>query len=120
MKEKLKKFYEENKGKILVVGGIIAGGALILLTTKGDKTEDVGNNLSTIENSYSLWDYNRRKKLEEYGAEFKDGYEIPFATKEVATKFLEGEGDTYQINIIDDGIAEIYICQSGYTGEDNV
>jgi hypothetical protein len=37
--------------------------------------------------------------------------EVPFATKEIATKFLEDRGDTYQIDIMDDLTSVIWISK---------
>ena len=49
-----------------------------------------------------------RKVLESYGSTYKEGYDIPFATREVVEKFLDERGSTYQIDI-DDTSSVVYI-----------
>ncbi|MCK9326314.1 MAG: hypothetical protein M0P69_12550 [Bacteroidales bacterium] len=107
MFEKSKKFYEEHKIIVLSVGGsivIVTAGVLL-----GKKIKS--NTLPKIIKNLGYDDSADRALLESYGAIFKDGMDVPFATKEIATKFLEARGDTYQIDIMDDLTSVIWISK---------
>jgi putative intracellular protease/amidase len=107
MFKKVKKFYEEHKIIVLSVGGsivILTMGVLLNKKLKSNTLEKMMKNSLTD-------DSKDRAILESYGAIFKDGMEVPFATKEIATKFLEDRGDTYQIDIMDDLTSVIWISK---------
>lgn len=107
MFKKVKKFYEEHKIIVLSVGGsivILTTGVLLNKKLKSNTLEKIMKNSLTD-------DSKDRAILESYGAIFKDGMEVPFATKEIATKFLEDRGDTYQIDIMDDLTSVIWISK---------
>lgn len=107
MFKKVKKFYEEHKIIVLSVGGSIVILTTAVLLNKKLKS----NTLEKIMKNYLMDDSKDRAILESYGAFFKDGMEVPFATKEIATKFLEDRGDTYQIDIMDDLTSVIWISK---------
>lgn len=107
MFKKVKKFYEEHKIIVLSVGGsivILTMGVLLNKKLKSNTLEKIMKN-SLTDNSKD------RAILESYGAIFKDGIDVPFATKEIAIKFLEDRGDTYQIDILDDLTSVIWISK---------
>lgn len=107
MFKKVKKFYEEHKIIVLSVGGsivILTAGVLL-----GKKIKS--NTLPKMIKNLGYDDSADRAILESYGAIFKDGMDVPFATKEIATKFLEDRGDTYQIDILDDLTSVIWISK---------
>lgn len=107
MFKKVKKFYEEHKIIVLSVGGCI-----VILTTGVLLNKKLkSNTLEKIMKNSLMDDSKDRAILESYGAIFKDGTEVPFATKEIATKFLEDRGDTYQIDIMDDLTSVIWISK---------
>jgi putative intracellular protease/amidase len=107
MFKKVKKFYEEHKIIVLSVGGSIVILTMGVLLNKKLKS----NTLEKIMKKSLMDDSKDRAILESYGAIFKDGMEVPFATKEIATKFLEDRGDTYQIDILDDLTSVIWISK---------
>ena len=107
MFKKVKKFYEEHKIIVLSVGGSIVILTMGVLLNKKLKS----NTLEKIMKNSLMDDSKDRAILESYGAIFKDGMEVPFATKEMATKFLEDRGDTYQIDILDDLTSVIWISK---------
>ena len=107
MFKKVKKFYEEHKIIVLSVGGSIVILTMGVLLNKKLKS----NTLEKIMKNSLMDDSKDRAILESYGAIFKDGMEVPFATKEIATKFLEDRGDTYQIDILDDLTSVIWISK---------
>ena len=108
MNKKVKDFWNKNKNKILaVVGGgtvFVAGVAITACITK--KIQMKNTPISKIDVIPQTDE--RRKVLESYGATFKEGYDIPFATREVVEKFLDERGSTYQIDI-DDISSIVYI-----------
>jgi hypothetical protein len=107
MFEKVKKFYKEHKNIVLSVGGtivILTTGVLLNKKLKSNTLEKIMKNSLTDDSA-------DRAILESYGAVFKDGIDVPFATKEIATKFLEDRGDTYQIDILDDLTSVIWISK---------
>ena len=103
MFEKAKKFYEENKKQIVVIGSTI----LVVGVVIGKLMKKPIN----LKGVVSYDDSADRAILEGFGAIFKDGFGVPFATKEVATKFLEERGDTYQVDILDDLTSVIWISK---------
>lgn len=105
MKQKVKKLWNENRKKILLISaGILTIG---VFTTVGKKS----NSRSSIPvKNIPYHDSNERKILEEFGAIYKEGYGIPFATREIAEKFLKERGNTYQLDILSgDGTGVIWI-----------
>ena len=106
MFEKLKKFYNEHEVVVLTIGGVIIVTAGVLL---GKKIKS--NTLPKIIKNLGCDDSADRALLESYGAVFKDGMDVPFATKEIATKFMEERGGTYQIDILDDVTSVIWISE---------
>lgn len=108
MNKKVKDFWNKNKKTILAVvgGGTIfaAGVAITACITK--KIQMKNTPISKIDVIPQTDE--RRKVLESYGATFKEGYDIPFATREVVEKFLDERGSTYQIDI-DDISSIVYI-----------
>ena len=103
MFEKTKKFYEENKKQIVVIGSTILVVGVVI-----GKLMKKPNNLKGV---VSYDDSADRAILEGFGAIFKDGFGVPFATKEVATKFLEERGNIYQVDILDDLTSVIWISK---------
>ena len=108
MNKKVKDFWNKNKKTILaaVGGGTVfaAGVAITACITK--KIQMKNTPISKID-VIPQTDANR-KILESYGATYKEGYDIPFATREVVEKFLDERGSTYQIDI-DDISSVVYI-----------
>lgn len=109
MNKKVKDFWNKNKNKILAVVGcgtvFAAGVAIVACINK--KSQMYNTMLEKIK--YPLHDDDEhRKVLESYGATYKEGYDIPFATREVVEKFLDERGSTYQIDI-DDISSVVYI-----------
>lgn len=107
MFKKVKKFYEDHKIIVLSVGGAIVILTVGVLLNKKLKS----NTLEKIMKSSLTDDSKDRAILESYGAIFKDGFDVPFATKEIATKFMEERGGTYQIDILDDLTSVIWISK---------
>jgi hypothetical protein len=107
MFEKLKKFYKKHEVVVLTIGGVIVIVTAGVLLGKKIKS----NTLPKIIKNLGYDDSADRALLESYGAVFKDGMQVPFATKEIATKFLEDRGDTYQIDILDDLTSVIWISE---------
>ena len=109
MNKKVKDFWNKHKKTILAVVGagtvFAAGVAITACITK--KIQMKNTPISKID-VISQTDANRRKVLESYGATYKEGYDIPFATREVVEKFLDERGSTYQIDI-DDISSVVYI-----------
>lgn len=111
MFKKVKKFCKENKTKIMIVGGTIVAGTVIVAlgckASKGTKTVklELKDFLPDFDDSETI------NTLKEYGAEYRDGYYVPFATKEIAQKFMEERGSTYQIDILDDKSSMIWISK---------
>lgn len=108
MNKKVKDFWNKNKKTILaVVGGgtvFAAGVAITACITK--KIQMKNTPISKIDVIPQTDEH--RKILESYGATYKEGYDIPFATREVVEKFLDERGSTYQIDI-DDISSIVYI-----------
>ena len=110
MFEKTKDFCKKYKNEIIIVGGVIlTAGASIVIIGKTIKNNNATTNLDDV---YPLLDDSEdRATLEEFGAIYKEGYGIPFASKEVAVKFLEERGATYQLDILDDETSVIWISE---------
>ena len=110
MNKKVKDFWNKNKNMILaVVGGgtVVAAGVAIAACIK-KKSQMNNSMLAEMEFvPYEVSD-EHRKVLESYGATYKEGYDVPFATREVVEKFLDERGSTYQIDI-DDISSVVYI-----------
>lgn len=108
MNKKVKDFWNKNKNKILAVVGagtvFAAGVAITACITK--KIQMKNTPISKIDVIPQTDEH--RKVLESYGATYKEGYDIPFATREVVEKFLDERGSTYQIDI-DDISSVVYI-----------
>ena len=108
MNKKVKDFWNKNKNMILaIVGGgtVIAAGVAIAACIK--KKSQMNNTLLwKLENVPQ--DDADRTVLESLAATYKEGYDIPFATREVVEKFLDERGNTYQIDI-DDTSSVVYI-----------
>ena len=108
MNKKVKDFWNKNKKTILAVvgGGTIfaAGVAIAACITKKSQM----NNTPNWKVEIVPQDDANRKVLESYGATYKEGYDVPFATREVVEKFLDERGSTYQIDI-DDISSIVYI-----------
>lgn len=105
----VKEFWRKHKVAIITVGGtIIVGTVAYIIGTKITNSTTV---LSTITvPKPSKFDADNRL-LSDLGAVFKDGFDVPFATKEIAIKFLEDRGNTYQIDILDDLTSVIWISK---------
>lgn len=109
MNKKVKDFWNKNKNKILAVVGcgtvFAAGVAIAACITKKIQM----NNTPNWKVEIVQQDDADRKVLESYGVTYKEGYDIPFATREVVEKFLDERGSTYQIYILDDDTSVVYI-----------
>lgn len=113
MNKKVKDFWNKNKNKILAVvgcGTVFAAGVAITACIK--KKSQTNNELLRESNLFPLPDDNeKRKVLESFGATYKEGYDVPFATREVVEKFLDERGSTYQLDYIDDLTSIVYISK---------
>lgn len=108
MNKKVKDFWNKHKNTILAVvgcGTVFAAGVVIAACIK--KKSQV-NNIPAYRIEIDPQEEERRKVLESYGATYKEGSDIPFATREVVEKFLDERGSTYQIDI-DDISSIVYI-----------
>ena len=106
MNKKVKDFWNKHKKTILIIGGgVIAIGAVVIF---GKTSKDKKINL--IE-SIPYDDSADRKILEGFGGVYKEGFDVPFATREVAEKFLNERGDTYQIDILDEDTSVVWISK---------
>ena len=109
MNKKVKDFWNKNKNMILAVvgGGTIfaAGVAIAACITKKSQM------LAEMEIVPYVVSDEHRKVLESYGATYKEGYDVPFATREVVEKFLDERGSTYQIDMFDDLTSVVYISK---------
>ena len=113
MNKKVKDFWNKNKNMILaVVGGgtvFAAGVAIAACITK--KSQMNNSMLADIEIVPFEVSDEHRKVLESFGATYKEGYDVPFGTREVVEKFLDERGDTYQLDILDDDTSVVYISK---------
>jgi len=108
MFKKVKKFYKKHEVVVLTIGGVIVIVTAGVLLNKKIKSNTLPG---IIRNRLGYDDSADRALLESYGAIFKDGWDVPFATKEIATKFMEERGGTYQIDIMDDLTSVIWISK---------
>ena len=111
MNKKVKDFWNKNKNMILaVVGGgtVFAAGVAIAacITKKSQMKNTPIFKIDVIPQTDA-----NRKVLESYGATYKEGYDVPFATREVVEKFLDERGSTYQIDMFDDLTSVVYISK---------
>ena len=111
MNKKVKDFWNKNKNKILAVvgaGTVFAAGVAI---TACIKKKSQMNNTPMFKLDIIPQTDENRKVLESYGATYKEGYDVPFATREVVEKFLDERGSTYQIDMFDDLTSVVYISK---------
>lgn len=113
MNKKVKDFWNKNKNKILAVvgaGTVFAAGVAIAACIK--KKSQMNNSI-LAEMEIVPFEFNDadRKVLESYGATYKEGYSVPFGTREVVEKFLDERGSTYQLDILDDKTSVVYISK---------
>ena len=111
MNKKVKDFWNKNKKTILAVVGagtiFAAGVAIAASITKKSQI----NNTPMFKIDIVPQDDEKRKVLESFGATYKEGYDVPFATREVVEKFLNERGSTYQLDYIDDLTSIVYISK---------
>ena len=109
MNKKVKDFWNKNKNTILAVVGcgtiFAAGVAIAACITKKSQM----NNTPILKIDVVPQDDADRKVLESFGATYKEGYSVPFGTREVVEKFLDERGSTYQLDILDDDTSVVYI-----------
>lgn len=113
MNKKVKDFWNKNKNKILAVvgcGTVVAAGVAIAACIK--KKSQMNNSI-LAEMEIVPFEFNDadRKVLESYGATYKEGYSVPFGTREVVEKFLDERGSTYQLDILDDHTSVVFISK---------
>lgn len=111
MFEGVKKFYRNHKVEILIVGGGAVAAAGIVLGKKifdNDYLLIKNNVLDEVGHAPYLQDRDEAHKyLESIGGEFiRDSC---YATKEVATRFMEEKGQTYQLTILSPEESAIWI-----------
>ena len=113
MNKKVKDFWNKNKKTILaVVGGGTVFAAGVAITACITKKIQMNNELLRESKLFPLPDDNeKRKVLESFGATYKEGYDVPFATREVVEKFLDERGSTYQLDILDDKTSVVFITK---------
>ena len=109
MNKKVKDFWNKHKNTILAVvgaGTVVAAGVVIAacIKKKGQTNNTLAWNLENVPQ-----DDADRKVLESYGATYKEGYDIPFGTREVVEKFLDERGSTYQLDILNHNTSVVYI-----------
>lgn len=111
MNKKVKDFWNKHKNTILAVvgGGTFFAAAVVTAACIKKKSQMYNKLLLQLENVPQNDEY--RKILESFGATYKEGYDIPFATREVVEKFLDERGSTYQIDIMDDKTSMVYISK---------
>ena len=109
MFENVKDFYEKHKQKIIVVGGaILVVGTGFAIANAINKPIELPDNLVDLTSGYD--DSRDRAILEGFGAVYKDNCAVPFASKEVAIKFMEERGKNYQLDILGD-VSVIWISE---------
>ena len=113
MNEKVKDFWNKHKNTILAVvgGGTIFAAAVATVACITKKSQMNNELLGKIEIVPTYDDYTKRKVLESFGATYKEGYDIPFGTREVVEKFLDERGSTYQLDTLDDLTSVVYISK---------
>lgn len=111
MNKKVKDFWNKNKNTILAVVGcgtvFAAGVAIAACITKKSQM----NNIPVYRIEIDPQEEEHRKVLESFGATYKEGYDVPFGTREVVEKFLDERGGTYQLDILDDLTSVVYISK---------
>ena len=111
MNKKVKDFWNKHKNTILAVvgcGTVLAAG---VVTAACIKKKSQMNNTPVFKIDIIPQTDANRKVLESFGATYKEGYDVPFATREVVEKFLDERGSTYQIDIMDDKTSMVYISK---------
>ena len=107
MFEKVKKFYRKHETPIKIIGGVV-----VVTVVGGIVSKKILKNISpiatTILTDNEIAD---RKIYESFGAIFKEGFSVPFATEEVAIKFMKERGNTYQVDILDELTSVIWISK---------
>ena len=117
MNKKVKDFWNKNKNTILAVVGagtvFAAGVAITACVTKKIQMKNTMNNTMLADMEIVPFEVTdeHRKVLESYGATYKEGYDVPFGTREVVEKFLDERGSTYQLDILDDFTSVVYIAK---------
>lgn len=117
MNKKVKDFWNKHKNDILAVVGagtvFAAGIAITACVTKKIQMKNTMNNTIPADMEIVTFEDTdeHRKVLESYGATYKEGYDVPFATREVVEKFLNERGSTYQIDMFDDLTSVVYISK---------
>ena len=117
MNKKVKDFWNKHKNDILAVVGagtvFAVGIAITACVTKKIQMKNTMNNTIPADMEIVTFEDTdeHRKVLESYGATYKEGYDVPFATREVVEKFLNERGSTYQIDMFDDLTSVVYISK---------
>lgn len=116
MNKKVKDFWNKNKNMILAAvgfGTVFAAGVAGVAIAACIKKKSQMNNSMLAEMEIVPFEVSdeHRKVLENFGATYKEGYDVPFATREVVEKFLDERGSTYQIDYIDDLTSMVYISK---------
>ena len=111
MNKKVKDFWNKHKNDILAVVGagtvFAVGIAITACVTKKIQMK----NTPIFKIDVVPQDDADRKVLESFGATYKEGYSVPFGTREVVEKFLDERGSTYQLDILDDDTSVVYISK---------
>ena len=112
MLDKAKKFYKKHKVLVLSVGGsvvIATAGVLLGKKISGNRSllteKALAEGAQTAE--YLAQREETRKFLESIGGEIVGN--VCYASKEVATRFMEEMGDTYQLSIFGPEESAIWI-----------
>ena len=111
MNKKVKDFWNKHKNTILAVVGGGTFFAAAVVTAACIKKKSQMNNTPMFKIEIIPQTDANRKVLESFGATYKEGYDVPFATREVVEKFLDERGSTYQIDIMDDKTSMVYISK---------
>lgn len=111
MNKKVKDFWNKNKNMILAAVGFGTFFAASVVTAACIKKKSQMNNKPMFKIEIIPQTDANRKVLENFGATYKEGYDVPFATREVVEKFLDERGGTYQIDIMDDDTSMVYISK---------
>lgn len=117
MFEKLEGIFRKHSYTIKTIGIVI--GSVTCLAATGCLIADGYRNRRLLLGNVNEHDKTVYKKFQEEVAEvlkdfnpvYKDGFDVPFVTKEGALEFLEKRGDTYQIDILDDSCSAIWISK---------
>lgn len=109
MNKKVKDFWNKNKDMILAAVGFGTAFAAGVAIAACIKKKSQMNNTPMFKIDIIPQTDADRKVLESYGATYKEGYDVPFGTREVIEKFLDERGSTYQLDILDDLTSVVYI-----------